>query len=77
MTTMTSEHLSDNPGKVRRSLRNGTEVTLTFRGKPFGRVVAPERIAQLETELDRLRKLLADHGLSDHVEEAPEEAPAA
>jgi antitoxin (DNA-binding transcriptional repressor) of toxin-antitoxin stability system len=69
MTTMTSERLSKNAGDVRRALRNGTEVTLTFRGKPFGRVVAPERIDQLEAEVDRLRKLLADNGLTDQAEE--------
>lgn len=67
MTTMTSEHLSKNAGEVRRSLRHGTEVTLTFRGKPFGRVVAPERIDQLEAENDRLRRLLAEHGLADET----------
>lgn len=67
MTTISSERLSDNPGEVRRSLRNGTEVTLTFRGKPFGRVVAPERIGQLEAELERLRKLVSKHGLAEEV----------
>jgi antitoxin (DNA-binding transcriptional repressor) of toxin-antitoxin stability system len=67
MTTISSECLSDNPGAVRRSLRNGTEVTLTFRGKPFGRVVAPERIDQLEAELDRLRKLVSEHGLAEEA----------
>lgn len=65
MTTMSSEHLNKNAGEVRRSLRSGTEVTLTFRGKPFGRVVAPERIVQLETQLDLLRGLLARHGIAD------------
>jgi antitoxin (DNA-binding transcriptional repressor) of toxin-antitoxin stability system len=67
MTTISSEHLSDNPGEVRRSLRNGTEVTLTFRGKPFGRVVAPERLDQLEAELERLRNLVSEHGLAEEV----------
>lgn len=67
MTTMTSEHLSDNPGEVRRSLRNGTEVVLTFRGRPFGHVVAPERIAQLEAleaEVERLRQLVSEYGIT-------------
>lgn len=69
MTTMTSERLSKNAGEVRRSLRSGTEVTLTFRGKPFARVVPPERIDQLEAELSRLRMKLAELGLTDQAGE--------
>ena len=64
MTTITSEYLSDNPGALRKSLRSGSEVTLTFRGKPFGRVVAPERINRLEAELEELRQLVAEHGIA-------------
>lgn len=74
MTTITSERLSDNPGAVRQAIRNGSEVTLTFRGKPFGRVVAFERLDQIEAELNRLRELVAEHGLAEDV---TSELPAA
>jgi antitoxin (DNA-binding transcriptional repressor) of toxin-antitoxin stability system len=76
MTTMTSERLSKKTGEIRRALREGAEIVLTFRGTPFGRVVPSGRIDQLEAELDRLRKLVAEYGLTDQAQQVQEVAAA-
>ena len=58
-TRMTSESLQRNAGMVRRVIRSGGEIELTFRSKPYGRIVPHEQLEAERAELIQLRAELA------------------
>ncbi|RJQ74179.1 hypothetical protein D5S17_23195 [Pseudonocardiaceae bacterium YIM PH 21723] len=58
MTTMTAENLTRSPAQVRRALKDGDEVLLTFHGKPYARVLPFDRAEQERAEMERLRALV-------------------
>lgn len=58
-TSMTSEGLQRNAGMVRRVLRDGGEIELTFHSRPYGRIVSHEQLEAERAELAQLRAELA------------------
>ncbi len=60
-TSMTSENLQRNAGMVRRVIRSGGEIELTFRSKPYGRIVPHDQLEAERAELARLRAELAQY----------------
>lgn len=56
MTSMTSEYAGKHIAKIRQIVASGSEVVLTFHGKPYAHVITPEERA----ELDRLRQEVAE-----------------
>lgn len=60
---MSSDELSRKIGKIRKVVEPGGEILVTFHGRPMARVMSDQRWQQVQAELERLRALVAAHGI--------------
>lgn len=60
MLTMSAAELCDRVRYVRQAVARGKKVALTYYRKPYGIVVSPEKIEQMEAEIERLRARVAE-----------------
>lgn len=58
MTTLTARDIARRAGDVRKALKRGEHVHVTFHSKPWARIVPEQYIGELESELARLRAQL-------------------
>jgi antitoxin (DNA-binding transcriptional repressor) of toxin-antitoxin stability system len=73
MTTMTAKCLTRRPADVRRAVREGEEVRLTFHGTTFARVIDDAVVTREREELARLRA--ENHALRERLAGAAAPAP--
>jgi len=57
--TLTTRELHHNGGELRRTVKHGGQLVVTFHNKPFARVVPAEHYDELTAELERLRAQIA------------------
>lgn len=74
-TSVTVKNLREEVGIIRRAMREGDELAVTFHSKPLARIVPDERWEQTQAELARLRQLVAEHGLDDQPHQVLGQAP--
>ncbi len=60
MATMAASAIRARSGDIRRALKNGEQVHLTFHDKPWARVIPDDYLTALEIENARLRAHLAE-----------------
>jgi antitoxin (DNA-binding transcriptional repressor) of toxin-antitoxin stability system len=75
-TSITVKALGQEPGVIRRAVLADEEIAVTFHSKPLARIVPDHRWQETQSELARLRELVAQHGLADHESEKSEEVAA-
>jgi prevent-host-death family protein len=73
-TSIAVKALKQGAGIIRRAMQAGDEIAVTFHSKPLARIVPDQRWEETQAELDRLRKLVAQHGLLDQPKRAEEVA---
>lgn len=61
MTEMTLTDLDDNTGLLRKKIKDGESVTLTFRGKPVIAAVPMDQYEELVAAAERLAELEAQN----------------
>lgn len=61
MTTMSTTGVHASPGEIRRVIREGGEIDLTWHGRPYARIVPLELLAAERAELARLRSQLEEY----------------
>ncbi len=71
MTTLSTGELQRGGGIIRLAMQAGDEIAVTFHRKLVGRIVPHDQLEAERAELDRLRKLAADHGLLGKAGEVP------
>lgn len=69
-TSITAKALKQGAGIIRRAMQAGDEIAVTFHSKPLARIVPNDRWEQTQAELDQLRRLVAEHGLTDRAKHA-------
>ncbi|GAA0645788.1 hypothetical protein GCM10010174_81020 [Kutzneria viridogrisea] len=71
MTTISTHQLKQHAGVLRRTMLDGKELAITFHSKLIGVLVPHDRLEQERAELQQLRKLAAEHGLTIQAGEVP------